>query len=141
MLTPRRWVTLGISVAIGSTLGAIILAVFVETRGLEWILEIYPGVNETKSWVWTKDFFDKYGMILVFVIALTPLMQQPIVIIASLTEKPLFLLAVIMFSGRVIKFLLMAYIGSHAPRLLNKLWGLKKELNDVGVGQITQGKI
>ena len=141
MLTPRRWLTLGLSVAIGSTLGAIILAAFVQAQGLEWILEIYPGVNETKSWIWTKDFFDKYGLILVFAIAITPLMQQPIIIMASLTEKPLFLLAVIMFSARIIKFLLMAYIGSHAPKLLNKLLGLKGELDDAGVDHIAQGKI
>lgn len=141
MLTPKRWVTLGISVAIGSTLGAIILAAFVKAQGLDWILEIYPGVNETKSWIWTKDFFDNYGLMLVFVIALTPFMQQPIVIMASLTEKPLFLLAVIMFSGRLIKFILMAYIGSHAPRLLNKLWGLKGEFNDAGVDHIARDKI
>ncbi|MBC7466960.1 MAG: hypothetical protein H7256_13310 [Bdellovibrio sp.] len=109
------------------------MAAFVETQGLEWILEMYHGVNETKSWVWTKNFFDKYGLILIFVIAITPLMQQPIIIMASLAEKPLFLLAVIMFSGRIIKFLLMAYIGSHALRLLNKLWGLKGELKDTDV--------
>ena len=58
MLTPRRWFTLAFSVAIGSTLGAIILAAFVETQGLEWILEVYPGINETKSWIWTEDFFE-----------------------------------------------------------------------------------
>lgn len=133
MLTPRRWFTLGLNVAIGSTFGAIILAAFVETRGLEWILEMYPGVNQTKSWVWTKDFFDKYGMILVFIIALTPLMQQPIIIMASLAEKPLFLLAVIIFLGRTIKFLLMSYIGSHAPRLLFKIWGIRGELHDTGI--------
>ena len=133
MLTPRRWFTLALNVAIGSTLGAIILAAFVETQGLEWILEMYPGINETKSWIWTADFFEKYGMLLVFIVAITPLMQQPAIIVASLAETPLFLLAAIIFSGRFIKFLLMAYIGSHAPTFLNKMWGLKRELNDAGV--------
>ena len=133
MLTPRRWFTLAFSVAIGSTLGAIILAAFVETQGLEWILEVYPGINETKSWIWTEDFFERYGMLLVFIVAITPLMQQPAIIVASLAETPLFLLAAIIFSGRFIKFLLMAYLGSHAPRFLNKMWGLKGEMNDAGV--------
>ena len=55
MLMPRRWFTLALCVAIGSTLGSVLLATFVETRGLEWILEIYPRVNETMSWVWTKN--------------------------------------------------------------------------------------
>lgn len=133
MLTPRRWFTLALSVAVGSTLGAILLAAFVETQGLERILEMYPGINETKSWIWTEGFFHKYGMILVFAVAITPFMQQPIIIIASLAEMPLSLLAAIIFSGRFIKFLLMAYAGAHAPRFLNKIWLAKGELNDAGV--------
>ena len=133
MLTPRRWFSLALSIAIGSTIGAIILAAFVETQGLEWILEMYPGINETKSWVWTENFFERYGMILIFIVAITPVMQQPAIIVASLAETPLFLLAAIIFSGRLIKFLLMAYVGSHAPRFLNKIWGLKGELRDAGV--------
>ncbi|MDZ4660218.1 MAG: hypothetical protein SGJ18_01230 [Pseudomonadota bacterium] len=137
MLTPRRWFSLALSVAIGSTVGASILASFVETQGFEWILEMYPGINETKSWIWTADFFEKYGMLLVFIVAITPVMQQPSIIVASLAETPLFLLAAIVFSGRFIKFLLMAYVGSHAPRFLNKMWGLKGELNDVGINRDT----
>ncbi|MBC7420634.1 MAG: hypothetical protein H7328_07895 [Bdellovibrio sp.] len=133
MLTPRRWFTLALCVAIGSTLGSILLAAFVETQGLQWIIEIYPGINQTKSWIWTEDFFERYGMLLVFVVAITPIMQQPAIILASLAETPLFLLAAIIFSGRLVKFLLMAYIGSHAPKILNKMRGLKTELNDAGV--------
>jgi membrane protein YqaA with SNARE-associated domain len=133
MLMPRRWFTLALCVAIGSTLGSVLLATFVETRGLEWILEIYPRVNETMSWVWTKNFFEKYGMILVFAVAVTPFIQQPVIIMASLAETPLILLASIIFLGRIIKFLIMAYVGSHAPQYLNKLWGIKNELNETGV--------
>jgi membrane protein YqaA with SNARE-associated domain len=133
MLTPRRWFLLALSVAIGSTIGSVLLAAFVETRGMEWILEVYPGLHETASWIWTKNFFDKYGMILVFVVAMTPFMQQPVIIMASLAQSPLILLASIVFSGRFIKFLIMAYLGSHAPRYLNKLWGIKGELKDTGI--------
>lgn len=133
MLTPRRWFTLALCVAIGSTLGAVMLAAFVEIRGLQWILEIYPGINQSKSWVLTENFFEKYGMLLVFTVAVTPFMQQPVIILASLAETPLFILAAVVFLGRFIKFLLMAYVGSHAPKLVNKMWGLKSELKDAGV--------
>ncbi len=106
---------------------------FVETQGLEWILQTYPGINETKYWLLTSEFFEKYGLLLVFGVAVTPLMQQPAIILASLAQTPLLPLAAIMFSGRLIKFLLMAYLGSHAPKLLNKMWGIKGELKDAGV--------
>lgn len=133
MLIPKRWFVLALSVAIGSTLGAIGLAALVEYQGLPWILEIYPGINETKSWIWNVQFFEKYGLLLVFAVAVTPFIQQPAIILASLADTPFLELAVVVFSGRFIKFMIMAYIGSHAPRLLSKMWGLRGELQEVGV--------
>lgn len=133
MLMPKRWFILALSVAVGSAFGALALASLVELQGLPWILEFYPDIGESKTWVWTEDFFKKHGLLLVFAVAITPLMQQPAVILASLANTPLFELITVIFVGRFIKFLLMAYIGSHAPRFLNKMWGLKDELNDAGV--------
>ncbi|MFZ3231410.1 MAG: hypothetical protein WA160_14480 [Pseudobdellovibrio sp.] len=133
MLTPKRWFLLALSVAIGSTLGALLLLALVETQGLPWILELYPGVTDTRTWILSMEFFDKYGLFLVFAVALTPLMQQPVVILASLAHTPLFELAAVIFVGRLIKFMIMAYLGSHAPKLLNKMWGLQAELDDVGI--------
>lgn len=133
MLTPRRWVFLALSVAIGSTIGALALALLVEYHGLPWVLQFYPGMEETRVWSLTMEFFEKYGMLVVFGVAVTPFMQQPAVILAGLASTPLFELAVVIFTGRFIKFLTMAYLGSHAPRLLKKMWGLKDELKDSGV--------
>lgn len=133
MLTPKRWFILALNVAIGSTIGALALAALVELQGLPWILEFYPGIINTKVWDLSMEFFEKYGLLLVFVVAVTPLMQQPAVILASLANTPLLKLAVVIFIGRFIKFLIMAYLGSHAPRLLKKMWGLQGELQETGV--------
>ncbi len=133
MLIPKRWFILALSVAIGSTVGAVALAALVEYQGLPWILDLYPGINETKSWSWSLKFFDKYGLFLVFAVAVTPFVQQPAVILASLANTPLVELAAVIFLGRFIKFLIMAYVGSHTPRLLTKMWGIKDELKEAGV--------
>lgn len=133
MLQPKKWFALALWIAVGSTIGAILLATLVELQGLPWILEFYPGVKDSKTWTYTIELFEKYGLLLVFLVAVTPLMQQPAVIMASLANTPLFELTLVIFVGRFIKFLIMAYVGSHTPRLLGKLWGLKDELEDVGV--------
>jgi membrane protein YqaA with SNARE-associated domain len=133
MLTPKRWFFLALSVALGSTAGAVVLAVLVHTQGLPWILELYPGIESTKTWVLSMEFFEQYGMFLVFVVAVTPFVQQPAVILATLANTPYLHLAAVIFIGRFIKFLVMAYLGSHAPRLLEKMWGMKDELKDAGV--------
>lgn len=133
MLTARRWILLGVSVAIGSTLGALILVLVVKEHGLPLVLQFYPGLNETGAWLTTQDFFDKYGLLVVFGIMASPLMQQPALILASLSNAPLGKLALVILAGRALKFMAYAYIASHAPRLLSKVWGLQDELRDSGI--------
>lgn len=133
MMTPRRWFVLALCVAIGSTLGALCLAGLIELKGLPWILDVFPGVDQSTTWKITEDFFNRYGLVVVFLVAITPVMQQPAVILASLANTPLLNLLAAIFIGRFIKFLIMAYVGSHTPRLLERMWGLKGELEDAGV--------
>jgi membrane protein YqaA with SNARE-associated domain len=133
MLTPKRWFTLAFWIAVGSTVGAVGLATLTNIHGLPWIIELFPGADQSATWSMTESFFHKYGLIVLFVVAVSPLVQQPAIILASLADTPIFLIASAIFSGRFIKFLLMAYIGSHAPRLIGRMWGIKGELEDVGV--------
>jgi membrane protein YqaA with SNARE-associated domain len=133
MLVPKRWFALATCIAVGSTVGALGLAALVEYEGLPWILQMYPGIDQTQTWTLSMEFFEKYGMLLVFAVAITPFMQQPAVIFAALANTPLLQLAAVIFVGRFIKFLIMAYVGSHTPKLLKKMWGLKDELRDAGV--------
>lgn len=133
MLQPKRWFLFGLATSIGSSLGALILAYFVEIHGLPWILQMYPGLDSTQAWILTDQFFTRYGLLLVFAVAASPLMQQPTVILASLAGTSLLELGLVVFIGRTLKFLLIAYLGSHAPRLLSRLWGMKGELEEAGV--------
>jgi membrane protein YqaA with SNARE-associated domain len=133
MLTPKRWLWLAFCVAVGSTIGAVGLAALIETLGLPWLIEMFPGIDQSPTWKMTDEFFSQYGLIVVFIVALAPIMQQPAVILACLADTRLLLLGVVIFVGRFIKFIVMAYVGSHAPRLLEKMWGVKDELADAGI--------
>ncbi|NOT80507.1 MAG: hypothetical protein HOP07_16070 [Bacteriovoracaceae bacterium] len=133
LLVPKKWFTFALNVAIGSTLGAIALASIVEFQGLPWILDNYPSLAKNTQWIFSQEFFDKYGLLFVFFIGLSPLMQQPAVIFAGLANTPLHQLALVVFTGRFIKFLIMAYIASHSPKYLKKLWGIKDELEEVDI--------
>ena len=133
MLTPKRWFLLALNVAIGSTIGALGLAALIELLGLPWLMGFFPGLHDSTTWKLTEEFFHQYGLLVVFAVAITPIMQQPAVILASLAETPLLQLCAVIFVGRFIKFQIMAYVGSHAPQFLNRMWGLKGELDDVGV--------
>jgi len=138
MLTPKRWLSLALWVTFGSTIGAVLLAAVVEYQGLPWIQAMYPGASESAIWKWTDEFFDQYGLIIVFAVAISPTMQHPSIILAALANTPLIEIAVVVFVGRFIKYLIMAYAGSHAPRLLSKMWGVKGELSEVGIEVTTE---
>lgn len=133
MMNPRRWFFYAMAIAVGSTLGAVILSYLVEIHGLPWILDMYPGIDQTRTWAMTDQFFSEYGLYLVFAVAATPLMQQPTVILASLAGESITEIGLVVLAGRTLKFLLIAYLGSHAPRVLGRLWGIRGELEDAGV--------
>ena len=133
MLAPRRWLVFAVSVSIGSTVGAVLLAALVEYQGLPWILQLFPSIENTHVWALSAKFLQEYGSLLIFAVGVTPLMQQPILVLAAVANTHLAELAAAAFAGRIIKFCIMTYIGSHAPRLLKKLWGVRGELKDAGV--------
>ncbi len=133
MLKPKKWIIYSLFIAIGSTIGAVLLASIVELKGLPWIMEHYPNFVQSKSWLWSQDFFSQYGLIFLFVVSITPLMQQPAVILASLANSSLYKIALIVFVGRFLKFLMMSYIASHCPKYLKKLWGVGEELKDLKI--------
>lgn len=133
MLIPKRWYVYGISITIGSTIGALTLSALVQYHGLPWFLEFFPGVDKTDIWMLTEKFFNEHGLLVVLIIGATPLMQQPAIILSALAGNSLVELIPAFFIGRFLKFMLMAYLGSHSPKLLKKIWGMKDELDEAGV--------
>ena len=120
LLNPKRWLTFAIYMTIGSTLGLLILVLILEYNGIESILNYYPALKNSTSWLWTQKFFGAYGLILVFVIAATPLAQQPSVILAVLAGISTLPLITVIFLGRLLKFVLISYVAVKAPKYIEK---------------------
>lgn len=133
MLAPKRWWLLALLMAIGSSLGAWTLAAILQVHGLPFLLELSPGVDQSALWRWSDRLMDGWGGWAVFLIGASPLMQHPVVALAVLAGMPLEALFAYMFGGRLLKFLVLAWISTHAPRLLRKLWGIQDELKETGV--------
>lgn len=131
MLRPKKWLYFAFVTAVGSALGALLLAFLVEEQGLPTLLKYYPNLNQTQTWAMVDQFFQKYGLLCVFVVSALPLIQQPAVIIASLALTPYDHLGLVILAGRFLKFAVFAYIGSHAPKVLSRIWGVKEELAQV----------
>jgi membrane protein YqaA with SNARE-associated domain len=105
----------------------------VQNFGLEQINHFFPNIDKSEIWVWTKHFFHNYGIIVLFLVGLTPFSQQPVLILSALSDHSFLTMGVAIFLSRIIKFSFMAYIATHAPQFIEKFWGLKTELRDVGI--------
>jgi membrane protein YqaA with SNARE-associated domain len=133
MLAPKRWIYVAFIVTLGSALGALFLGAALELHGLPLLLQWFPGISETQSWKITDQLMDRWGTLALFLVALSPFMQHPAVILAALAGMPLLELFGVVFVGRLIKYFFLAWISTHAPGMLNKLWGIQGELKDAGI--------
>lgn len=133
MLAPRRWIYTAFCVSFGSTLGGWLLALVLETHGLPFLLKITPGIETSTAWMWTDRLMDQWGLWALFFVAVTPVMQHPAIAMAALAGMPLTEIFLVMLAGRSIKYYVLAWVSTHAPGLLGKMWGIQGDLEEAGV--------
>lgn len=112
-------------------MGALILAWLVSNYGLAIIQEHFPGFISSDFWKVTESWVDSIGLWAVFLIAGTPLSQQPAVILAALSHHTVFNIFLVVLVGRALKYAGIGYLCRWAPEQLAplaKLLGFKKEL-------------
>jgi membrane protein YqaA with SNARE-associated domain len=113
---PKKWSLFAFIMALGSTAGAILLAYLISVEGLPIILKIFPGINQTEAWIWSNTYLTKYGLVFIFLISLTPMTQGPSIILAALAHISLIQLSLVVFTGRLLKFLILAKVATLAPK-------------------------
>lgn len=138
LLNPRRWIYTVFLVTLGSTIGAWALAAILENHGLPFLLQIFPGIDQTSAWVWSDKMMDQWGSIALFLVALSPLTQHPAVALAALAGMPLWDIFLLVFAGRLIKYAIWGWIATHTPKLLKRIWGLQGDLKEAGLENLKE---
>ncbi len=133
MINPKKWKHLAVCVAIGSTMGAVLLAEISKVYGLPFLNEHFSSMVSSPYWAKTQLYFEAYGLWFVFLLALSPLAQQPGVILAGLAGVSIMELALVVFLGRILKYSFISYVSVFAPNLIYRLWGIQGEIKQVGV--------
>lgn len=132
-LAPRRWLSIGLWTALGSWSGAMVLGALARTLGLEALEEYFPDLLHTPFWTWTHRFFSEHGAWVVFLAGLTPVPQQPPVIVAAIAGTPLLKIGVVLVIAKIAKFGFLSYLASHAPQKLNRFTEVRHELDKLHV--------
>jgi membrane protein YqaA with SNARE-associated domain len=131
MARPRRWFVTGFAMALGSVIGGVALAALTHSFGLPFVEWLSPGISSGESWVTAEAWLESLGLWLIFLIGASPLAQQPVLMLAALTNMPLTTMGLALLAGRLVKFLGYAWVGAKAPGLIRKLPFMRKEFDDV----------
>jgi membrane protein YqaA with SNARE-associated domain len=113
IVRPRRWPLVSLVLALGSAIGAWLMARF------------FSGGAVPSRWI------DVYGPWAIGLNALGPLPQQPLVAAAALAGISGAAIFISTFFGRLLKYLILGYLASHAPRLLSRIPGLRFEMEQM----------
>lgn len=133
MLQPKRWGRYWLTLTFGSSVGTILLAAVTQSQGLNVALQYFPDLQQGWVWQYTEQLFVSYGLLIVALIAMTPVILQPAAMLAAVAQIPLPSIFVAVLVGRLVKFFIIGYLASHAPQKLAKLWGIQDELKDLGI--------
>ncbi|MGZ3695630.1 MAG: YqaA family protein [Bdellovibrionota bacterium] len=131
MLKPKKWFLYAVVVSIGSAVGVFILAAVLRTHGLPLLLHLAPHIESTHAWKWTIELMANWGPWAVFLIALSPIMQHPAIALAAFAGMPLWKISGFVLAGRLIKYLLWAYLSTHAPWVLAKFLPIEKSRHEL----------
>jgi membrane protein DedA with SNARE-associated domain len=128
LLAPKKWFRLALWGGVGSWLGVWSIGWLSHELGLTFLQQYFPSFMTSSLWTWAEGFFARHGVWVVFVSGISPITQQPAVMIASLAGAPLLEIGAVLLVGILIKFLLLAYLASHAPQALKRFRSVEKEV-------------
>ena len=131
LLQPKKWIRIAISIAIGSTLGALLLTWLVKNHGAWMVSTFFENALQSSTWLHAQDFIAEWGLPAICAIAMSFLPLQPAVVLAGLSPLAPEKIVSWIFVGRLIKFVALGWATSHAPRFLSRFKTIRTELGEM----------
>ncbi len=117
-LQRRQWVRVAFSCAIGSALGATLLAWLVAEYGTQAIAGLMPGMVRSGEWAAGLRWVEHFGFVVLIAFASLPVSQTPVLIVCALLGMPLSHVFISVLLGKVMKYFLYA---AFTASMLNQL--------------------
>jgi membrane protein YqaA with SNARE-associated domain len=115
LLMPSRWRSITLVSAAGSAIGATVLVIVLHHLGWASIYERFPEMLSHPTWARIMDWAGQYGVIALFLIAISPLPQTPALIFFGVAQHAYASVAVAMFAGKLVKYGVVAWLASRFP--------------------------
>lgn len=118
----RRWGVLVVTCALGSALGATLLAWLVATFGTQILEYLLSRLARTQEWQTGSRWVDAFGFAALLAVAALPLSQTPVLIVCALMGMPLAEVFLSVFAGKLIKYSVSAAVVSSTAGHLMPSW-------------------
>jgi membrane protein YqaA with SNARE-associated domain len=103
-LKRQHWLRIAAYCAVGSALGATLIAWLVAQYGTQAIAEFLPGIGRSPIWESGLRWVNQYGLIALGVVAALPSSQTPVLIVCALLGIPLPGVFASVLLGKMIKY-------------------------------------
>ena len=119
----RQWLRIAACAATGSSLASIGLYFAFHHLGWNLLAERYPELAGTRAWAQASDWISRYGPLALFGLMALPLPtpKLPMLAIAGLYRLPIQDVVTAIWSGKIIKYALYAYVVTRFPRTIRRM--------------------
>ena len=115
LLSPRRWLTLGLLCGIASGLGAAALVEVFQYLGLEFVVARYPDLMQSEAWQSASEWLQRWGLLAMLIIAGSPIPQTPALLFCALANVSTLGILVAVGIGKTVKYLFLAWATARYP--------------------------
>jgi membrane protein YqaA with SNARE-associated domain len=110
----RKWGMLVLCCAIGSALGATLLAWLFAAYGPQYVEMVLPRAAHAQTWETAMRWVDDFGFFALIAVAALPLSQTPLLIVCALLGMPLPAIFWSIFAGKLAKYSVSAKLAVSA---------------------------
>jgi uncharacterized membrane protein YdjX (TVP38/TMEM64 family) len=123
LLAPTRWFGITVGCSLGSALGALTVATIFQEYGWLFIEWLFGDLKSAPQWQTIEWAIQTYGLFALFIIAVLPMPLRIPTLLTALADISAIMIALIIFSGRLIGYGTLARIASRSPEKMVK-WPL-----------------
>lgn len=129
LMSPYRWIAIGLSAALGSTLASLALYLAFHHLGWNLLLAWYPDIAKSKAWGDATRWLSQYGSTALFVLVAFPLPvpKIPALAFAGIYRLPIWEVLLAIGLGKVLKYNVYALVVSRFPERFGALYGSSSE--------------
>ena len=116
----RRWMLIASIAAMGSAIASLGLYLAFHHFGWNLLLARFPDLAGSQAWLQATDWLSKYGLMAIFGLMALPLPfpKLPMLAVAGIYRLPIADVFVAILVGKVIKYLVYAYLATLFPLAL-----------------------